>query len=91
MNEYSLLAWLRQALKRHNQWLIRSPEFTSDHKNYGRWSRWDKHGMIEANVDLNNLASRVVAAINSERLQVRASYKPQFVPSGSANEIPGSR
>lgn len=89
MNEYTLLAWLRPELDRHGQWLIKSHPFTAEHEKWGRYSRHDKHGLIEANVDLADLAKRVRSAINNERFKPAAPYKPHY--SNQSGGIPGSR
>jgi hypothetical protein len=64
MNEFALLARIRPALRRYRQWLVKTPRYAEQHSKYGRWSRWGRNGLIEANVDLPDLAERVKKAIS---------------------------
>ena len=65
--ENRLRAWLSPVLKQYGQWLERTPDGAEHFKQYGRWSRWDKHGLLEANVNLEGLALRVRSKLNEPK------------------------
>lgn len=65
MDAYRLRAWLEKPLSDYGQWLQRTPEGSPEFSKLGRWSRWDKHGLLEAAVDLADLAARVRTKLNT--------------------------
>ena len=89
VTDLRLRNWLAPILKGYGQWLERTPDGAQDYKHLGRWSRWDKHGLLETHVNLEDLASRVRSKLNEPREATRPHIA--FPVSSGTTGIPGSR
>lgn len=72
VQEHSLRRWLAFVLAKEEQSLRKTPEHHPKFGQYGRWSRWfydkwaKKQVLMERDVDLEDLASRCRAYLNSQ-------------------------
>ena len=71
VQEHRLRRWIADVLAREGYSLKRLRQGEAGYDEYGRWSRWyydkwqHKSLLVEANVDLEDLASRCHAYLNS--------------------------
>lgn len=71
VQEHRLRRWIADVLAREGYSLKRTRQDAAEYANLGRWSRWyydkwqHKSLLVEANVDLEDLASRCHAYLNA--------------------------